>query len=175
MDITSGISSFLFTIMQLYFAHLPHHIRLRLYLLSINSSLYHIVEYNNMNNLKQYTQLLDGVGIILVCNTFLLPPHYINITVLDMFAVLIHIFLKLRLNEECIKKMIYVAVFIKMGYECPISAIPFLCGFCGYLHSVHTKSWNHYNRTIWHIGNALFIGFSSNCLHSPECETKYIL
>jgi len=170
MDITSGISSFLFTIMPLYFTCIPNHILLRLYLLSINSSIYHIVEYNNMNNVKQYAQLMDGVGIILVCNTFLLPPHYINITLLDIFAVVLHYVLKLRLNEECIKKCIYIAVFIKMGYECPISVIPFMCGFCGYLHSIYYKSWNHYNRTIWHIGNAGFIGFSSNCLHhSLEC------
>ena len=172
MDVTSGMSSFLFTIMQLYFTHLPQHIRVRLYVLSLNSSLYHIVEYNNMNKVKQYAQLLDGVSIILVCNTFLLPPHYVNITVLDMLTVLLHTVLKLQLNDECIKKMIYIMVFIKMSYECPISAIPFLCGFCGYLHSIYTKSWNHYNRTIWHIGNAGFIGFSSNCLHSLECTTK---
>ena len=172
MDITSGISSFVFIIMQFYFVDMPQHIRVRLYVLSVNSSLYHIVEYNNMNNLKQYAQLLDGIGIILVCNTFLLPPHYVNITVLDIFAILIHIVLKLQFNDECMKKIIYIDVFIKMGYQCPKSAIPFLYGVCGYLHSVYSKSWNHYNRTIWHIGNALFIGFASNCLHSLECRAK---
>ena len=104
MDITPGMSSFLFTIMQLYFVHLPQHIRVRLYVLSVNSSLYHIVAYNNTNNVKQYSQLLDDIGIILVCNTFLLPPHYDSITVLDILAVLIHTALKLQLNEECIKK-----------------------------------------------------------------------
>jgi len=57
-----------------------------------------------MNKVKQYAQLLDGVGIILVCNTFLLPPHYVNITVLDMLTVLLHTVLKLQLNDECIKK-----------------------------------------------------------------------
>ena len=155
--------------MPLYFTHMPHHIRLRLYVLSFNSGLYHIVEHNNMNKYKPCTQLLDGVGIILVCNTFLLPQHNTNLMFFDICVVALHTVLKLQLNEECIKKMIYLAVFIKMGYECPISAIPFLCGFCGYLHSVYSKSWNHYNRTLWHIGNALFIGFSSNCLHSLEC------
>lgn len=171
MDITSGISSFLFTIMQLYFTHMPQHIRVRLYVLSLNSSLYHIVEYNNMTKVKPYAQLLDGVGIILVCNTFLLPSHYINITLFDIAAVLTHTVLKLQFNDEWVTQMIYVAVFIKMGYECPISVIPFICGFSGYLHSIYYKSWNHYNRTIWHIGNAGFIGFSSNCMRSLECAT----
>ena len=155
--------------MPLYFTHLPHHIRLRLYVLSVNSSMHHIVEHNNMNNVKQYAKLLDGISIIMVCNAFLLPQHYVNITVLDIFAVVLHAVFKLQFNDECIKKLIYIAVFIKMGYECPMSAIPFVCGFFGYLHNLYYKSWNHYNRTIWHAGNAIFIGFSSNCLHSLEC------
>lgn len=169
MDITSGISSFVFIIMPLYFTHMPHHIRLRLYVLSVNSSIYHIVEHNNMNKCKHGCQLLDGVGIIMVCNTFLLPQHNIYLMLFDICTVALHSVLKVWFNDECIKKMIYLAVFIKMSYVCPISAIPFLCGFCGYLHSVHNNSWNHYNRTIWHIGNALFIGISSNCMHAIEC------
>lgn len=172
MDLTPGISSYLFTIMQLYFTCIPNHIQTRLFVLSLNSSIYHIVESNNINHLKQYAIWMDGVGIILVCNTFLLPPHYINLTVLlDLVAVVLHTVLKMRFNDERIKKIIYFAVFIKMAYKCSISTIPFLCGFCGYLHSVYIKSWDHYNRTLWHIGNALFIGFSSNCLHTIECTT----
>lgn len=168
MDITSGFSSFFFTIMQLYFICIPNHIRVRLFVLFVNSSIYHIVEYNHMQNLV-YAQWMDGVGIILVCNAFLLPPRYVSITALDILTTLLHTVLKLRLNDESIKKIMYMAVFIKMGYQCPVSAVPFLCGMCGYLHSIYCNSWNHFNRTIWHLGNAMFIGFSSNCLHSLEC------
>ncbi len=168
MDLTPGISSYCFTIMQLYFTCIPNHIQMRLFVLSLNSSIYHIVESNNITNLKQYAQWMDGVGIILVCNTFLIPPNNLNLTILDIVAIVLHTALKMRLNDEGIKKIIYFAVFIEMAYKCPISTIPFLCGFCGYLHSVYYRSWNHYNRTMWHIGNAMFIGFSSNCLHTTN-------
>ena len=169
MDITSGMSSLVFIIMPLYFTYLPHHIRLRLYVLSVNSSMHHIVEYNNMNNVKQYYKLLDSISIIMVCNSFLLPADNINITLFDICVVVLYLVLKWWFNNEHVKKLIYFVAVIKMGYECPLSTIPFLCGFCGFLHNVYYKSWNHYNRTIWHVGNAMFIGFSSNCMHAIEC------
>ena len=137
----------------------------RLATLSLCSSIYHSTDQYSLNKnslLLKISEWLDGSSIILVCNSFLFN-NKTNILI-DKQLLLFYSITKLVSNVEFVKKIFYSITFLKMPYIRHVVSIPFLFGSTGFYNYICKNKWNYYNRSIWHLGNAIYIGMSMHYL-----------
>ena len=165
----SSLSSYLFSIVPVLINNfnIPVYMYKRLAILSICSSIYHITDQYLLRKktnslLLKISEWFDGSSIILVCNSFIFN-NKTNILI-DQNLLLFYSITKLVSNVELVKKIIYLICFLKMAYIKPVVSIPFLFGSTGFYNYIQNNKWNHYNRSIWHLGNAIYIGMSMHYL-----------
>jgi hypothetical protein len=134
--------------------------------LAICSSMYHIydnqlkltnkttkIEKDSNNNLLlRMLECFDGLSIILCCGNYWLPEKTV-FGLMNMYAVM-----KMVSNIELIKYSIYLSTVTTVITKTPIASIPLSSGLFGIYDYFNKRNrWNHVNRTIWHLGNSIFI------------------
>ena len=67
--------------------------------------------------------------------------------------------MKLVSNVEIVKSVVYTSTMIKATNKFSILLLPWSIGCAGLLHMKWVGCWNIYNRTIWHFGNSILIGY----------------
>lgn len=167
--ITAGISSSIFAAFPVWYK-LPLTVQHNMAKLAICSSMYHIydnqlkitdketdtenkIEKTSKKNLTlRIFECLDGMTIILCCGNYWLPQRNVN-GLMQMYAVM-----KIVSNVELIKHSMYfstAAVAIRNTPSCSIPLGTALLGIHNYFKN--NQQWNHINRTIWHLGNSIFV------------------
>lgn len=172
--ITAGISSGIFAAFPVWYK-LPLTVQHNMAKLAICSSMYHIYDHklnikdtDNMDNDKKIEKIrqktsknnltlrvfecLDGMAIILCCGNYWLPQRNVN-GLMQMYAAM-----KMVSNIELIKHSMYfstAAVAIRNTPSCSIPICTALLGIHNYFKN--DNKWNHINRTIWHLGNSIFV------------------
>tara|TARA_B110000967_G_C18799159_1_gene517474 strand:+ start:110 stop:634 length:525 start_codon:yes stop_codon:yes gene_type:complete len=166
-----GFSSYLFSTIP-HFYNIPSHIQFKLKLLSLCSSQYHILDLYRKNNypnsilFKKIIECIDGIGIISVINTVLSYRLYTNhLNQMNTGIILFYISTKLTANSEVVKKLVYGIGFLKTVYDRPIAIVPMTVAGYGFYDYYKNDNWNHYNRTIWHLGNTIYVGMSTILNH----------
>jgi len=160
--ITAGLSSCLFSITPILFK-LPLDVRYNMTKLAICSSIYHI--YDNKDEptdtntlvskntkMQRFVECLDGIAIILCCGNYWLSDKNVY------GLIYLYTSMKMVSNKELVKYSVYfstVAVAIK---NTPSVFIPWTIGLTGlYNYFKVNQKWDHINRTIWHLGNSIFV------------------
>jgi hypothetical protein len=115
---------------------------------------------------------MDGSSIILLCNPFIfnITQNFHNI---DISLVLFYLSTKLTSDLEIVKKIIYTSTHAKIMFCYPDLIIPHILAqmsfYKQYLLDKNDKPstdiWDPYNRYVWHINNAIFIGFGMKYLY----------
>ena len=166
-----GISSYLFSVIP-YFYDVPLHIQFKLKLLSLCSSQYHILDLyhkrNIPNNLlfKKIIECIDGIGIISTINSLLSYRFFTNhFNQMNTGIVLFYISTKLTADSEIVKKLVYGVGFMKTVYDRPMAIVPMTVAGYGFYDYYKNLDWNHYNRNIWHIRNAIYVGMATVLNH----------
>jgi len=167
--ITAGISSSIFAVFPVWYK-LPLKVQHNMAKLAICSSMYHIydnqlkitdketdtenkIENTSKKNLTlRVFECLDGMTIILCCGNYWLPQRNVN-GLMQMYAVM-----KMVSNVELIKQSMYFSTAAVAIRNTPSCSIPFGTALLG-IHNYfkNNEKWNHINRTIWHLGNSIFI------------------
>ena len=167
--ITAGISSSIFAVFPVWFK-LPLQVQQNMAKLSLCSSMYHIydnqlkikdketdsenkIEKTSKNNITlRLFECLDGISIILCCGNYWLPEKQVS-GFIHMYAIM-----KMVSNVEIIKHSMYFSTVMVAVINTPICSVPLVSGLFGiYNYFKNDQKWNHINRTIWHLGNSIFI------------------
>jgi len=167
--ISAGISSGVFAVFPVWYK-LPLTVQHNMAKLAICSSMYHIydnqlkikdketdsenkIEITSKKNITlRLFECLDGMSIILCCGNYWLPQRNIN-GFIHMYAVM-----KMVSNVEIIKHSMYFSTVTVAVINTPICSVPLVSGLFGiYNYFKNDQKWNHINRTIWHLGNSIFI------------------
>ncbi len=169
----SGVSSLLFSFIPFYYK-IPRIVQDRMNVLAYCSSLYHMYEdynytliYRLFNNGEKDKQLIlyknnfktkliewmDGVSIIICCGGSWMKYSFIQ-DLIKMYSCM-----KLVSNVEIVKSVVYTSTMIKATNKFPILLLPWSMGCIGFFHMKWVGYWNIYNRTIWHFGNSIIIGY----------------
>jgi hypothetical protein len=158
--ISAGISSGLFIAVPFLF-RLPVNVCQRMNILALCSSSYHMYEENRQLTQTSKTTLttamecLDGMAIILCAGGYSLDANTVD--------SLIHMYVSMKMvsNNEFIKRAVYFLAVVTAIKNTPRVFIPWITGSFGlYNYFQSGERWNHQNRTIWHLGNSIFIGIS---------------
>ena len=192
-NLLNGISSLSFSLIP-YLFNTPTFVQTRLNILSMISSTYHIIseyrvlknvekneknEKNENNKLSDFTKRffegIDGSSIILLCNPFIfnITKNFHNI---DISILLFYLSTKLTSDLEIVKKIIYMSTHAKIMCFYPELTIPHIFAQISFYKQYitdkpdkcdkyGTEIWDPYNRYIWHINNAIFIGFGMKYLY----------
>ena len=155
--ITSGISSSFFAILPQWY-NLPLAVKYNMNTMAICSSVYHIYDNNrqltsNKNNtMRKVVECLDGMAIITCCGHYWLPEN----TVSGLIGT--YVSMKLMSNIEFIKQSVYFSTIMVVIKDTPITSIPCIVSTAGLYHYFkYNQIWNHFNRTVWHLGNSILI------------------
>ena len=100
-------------------------------------------------------ECLDGMAIILCAGGYSLDANTVD--------SLIHMYVSMKMvsNNEFIKRAVYFLAVVTAIKNTPRVFIPWITGSFGlYNYFQSGERWNHQNRTIWHLGNSIFIGIS---------------
>ena len=166
--ITAGISSSVFAAFPVWYK-LPLNVQHNMAKLAIYSSMYHIydcklkltdkgnkIEKTSKNNLiLRAFECLDGMTIILCCGNYWLSERNVN-GLMQMYAVM-----KMVSNIEIIKHSMYFSTAVISIRNTPSCSVPLMSGIFGiYNYFKNNQQWNHINRTIWHLGNSIFINMA---------------
>lgn len=158
--ISAGISSGLFIVIPIIF-RLQFQVQQRMNILALCSSSYHIYEEHRQltqtskNSITTTMECLDGIAIILCAGRYSLD----SITVGSL--IYMYVIMKMVSDNELIKRSVYFMAVINAVKDTPIVFIPWITGSFGlYNYFQSGERWNHTNRTIWHLGNSIFIGMS---------------
>lgn len=167
--ITAGISSGVFAVLPIWFK-LPLQVKQNMAKLSLCSSMYHIydnqlkikdkerdsenkIENTSKNNVTlRIFECLDGMSIILCCGNYWLPDKQVS-GFIHMYAVM-----KMVSNVEIIKYSMYFSTAVVAVINTPSCSVPLMSGLFGiYNYFKNDQTWNHINRTIWHLSNSIFV------------------
>ena len=166
--LTAGISSSFFAILPLWY-NLPLTVKYNMNALAICSSIYHIYDNNRQltskknNTMRKVVECLDGMAIILSCGHYWLPEKNVS------GLIRTYVTMKLISNNEFIKQSVYLSTMVVVIKDTPITSIPWIIGTTGlYDYFKCNQIWNHFNRTIWHLGNSIVITLAY--LHADKKE-----
>jgi hypothetical protein len=158
--ITAGISSILFAIVPLWFK-LPLVVQYRMNKLALCSGIYHIYDNETQLTISKNTTMqkivecLDGMAIILCSGGYFLDDKIVT-GLLQMYVSM-----KMVSNNDLIKQTVYFSTVLVVTNDTPYVFIPWVIGARGlYNYFECNKKWNHINRTVWHLGNSIFIGLA---------------
>jgi len=169
MPYTSGLSSLSFSMIPHLYDISPILAR-NTRILSLCSAQYHIYteycrRYNryrlcSKSTKQRISEGIDGMGIVLTSSSaFTSEPTSIALT-------LFYLSCKLTSNIDLVKNIIYGIAVVHGVYRAPVVFIPWIVGAGGFYHYKTTgHRWNHWNRTLWHIGNSLYIGIGCRLLY----------
>jgi len=156
--LSAGVSSSLFLFIPKWY-NVSVVAQYRMNTLALCSGIYHLHE-NERQLIKQektyitkVLECLDGMAIILCCGRYWIDIKGV-LGLIQMYASM-----KMVSNNDTIKRCIYVSTVMKASYDNPRVLVPLVVGVSGlYNYFENGEEWNNWNRTIWHIGNSIFIG-----------------
>lgn len=158
--ISAGISSGLFIVIPIIF-RLRFQVQQQMNILALCSSSYHMYEEHRQltqtsrNSLTTAMECLDGIAIILCAGRYSLDANTVG------SLIYTYVNMKMVSNNEFIKRSVYLMTVINAVKNTPIVIIPWITGSFGFYNYFQSgERWNHKNRTIWHLGNSIFIGLS---------------
>lgn len=165
------LSSSLFSLAP-YICKVPNEFNLKLNIMSTVSTQYHVYDYYskkyNVKNkwLTRISECLDGVGIILVCNSFIFNKCMRNsINNIDKSIILFYVSSKLTSNIEIVKHHQYFISLIKSSLINPKILLPWALSITGLRDYFRSGLvWNTYNRIVWHVGTTLYLCTGSEIL-----------
>jgi hypothetical protein len=155
-----GLSSSLFLLVPKWY-NVPNIVQYRMNTLALCSGMYHLhedhrqIEKKNKNMITRILECLDGMAIILCCGRYWIDIRGV-VGLMQMYASM-----KMVSNDDTIKRLVYLSTLIKSSYDNPRVILPIsvsLIGLRSYFEN--NEEWNICNRTIWHLGNSIFIGMS---------------